>query len=141
MKVSTNSWLYRQADRFNWQVSNSLCLYFWQVVWAVIFFWIILPILGTGAAAFIFGVLPVAFGSGLQFLFQLELGNTEIQKYLWNLGMGYVAIIIIFSFTSAYWYWKECIRKEKPKKEDNLVVAYLKAKKRKVCPLIEFTEE
>lgn len=141
MKVSTKSWLYRQANWFNWDISNSLCVYFWQVVWAVLFRWLILPVFVVLITAFILGVLPVAFGSGLQFLLQLQLGSTEIQKYLWSLGLGYAVLILILSFTSAYWYWKECIRKDKPKKPENLVIAYIKAKKRKICPIIEFTKE
>lgn len=142
MKISTNSFFYRQADKFTWEISSSLCVYFWQVVWAVLFWWVITPVLAVLLTALLLLGMPFAAGKLILPIFGYVETGTKLSEYLWHLGAGYTFFLVFVGLMAAWTYYQEVKpnQGEKPKKEENLFIAYVKAKKRKICPLIEFTE-
>lgn len=143
MKVSTQSWHYRLADSIsdNLTPSKSLCVYFWQVVWGFIFRFILFPgFIAVVGAVGICGI-PAAIGKLTMDLFEFIPKGSNWIVFFWTLGAGYVILLVIFLLMGVFVYWKEIVqpRRSKVVKEDNLFVAYVKAKKRKICPIIEFT--
>lgn len=138
MKVNVKSWHYRTASQFDWQISNSLCTYFWQVVWAAIFFWLIAPVLVIVAVAMLFFALPLAAGKLILPLFGYVENPSKWVEVLWCTGAGYLFFFLLFMAISGFVYYRE----RKPKnveRPDSLLVSYIQAKKRKICPVIEFT--
>lgn len=128
MKVNKNSWHYKiLTERFcfmeGWYecyISGSLCLYFWQVMFRLF--------LGVGL-----GLLVVSpLFSWTIILLGLDpsvLGATGVLVLIMGLTATSAAIYIGMEFI---------VSKEK---EPNLVVEYIKSKKNKVCPIIEFVEK
>ncbi len=143
MEISRKSWHYKRANSFNFVPSKSLCLYFWQVVWGVVFWWILLPVSVVIFTVALFGCLPLAVGTFLIDVFGYVETGPKWVKALWGFGAGYLFFLTFFTLMGAFAYYRKVkSRKDSTtKKEDNLFIAYIKAKKRKICPLIEFTYE
>lgn len=131
MKISRNSWHYRAVDCFfsAFGISESLCLYFWQVVVSVILS-VGIALMGVGVilSLLLLTVYPVA---------QLWLGTDPVTAL--SSGMWWCFLGLAFRQ-----YLKEEDKLGKPLLEEtehesnSLLVQYLKAKKEKVCPTIEF---
>lgn len=149
MKVNMNSWHYRLIENFlDGSPSNSLCVYFWQVVLRLV----------VGGAM---GLAMWGFFGGLASAFIVKFGwidpaTTPVWIKLLAAGLGaflvlavFLVVLLIIGFTiygvvaafktlrTMFEQWDE----KRPEKDDNLIVAFVKAKKRKVCPMIEFTLE
>lgn len=143
MKVSTQSWHYRLADSISDQISPSknLCVYFWQVIWGFILWFILLPIFVTLVGGLILFGIPSVIGKFTMDLFEFIPKGSDWIVFFWSLGVGYLALLIMFLLMGVFVYYKEIVKPSRTKivKEDNLFVAYVKAKKRKICPIIEFT--
>lgn len=143
MKISVNSWHYRTANKFDWQVSNSLCVYFWQVVWGMIFWWIVIPVILTIVGLTVFLFFPFCVGKLILDLFDYTItGGSWVLSFKF-IGVGYLVLSILFALLAGHTCFVELRRRsqaQKSKKEDSLFVAYIKAKKRKICPIIDFKE-
>ena len=152
MNISKDSWHYKvYAASFNltrgceldwylrqdWATPISLCPYFWRVVLSPLVFllWKVLPSIfwRTGwqrfAWALILLLLPAWFNStrGPYLKFLMELGWV-LFKFL-CIAIPTVSVIALYTY----------IKNEKITRETKyLVKAYVKAKKRKVCPLLKF---
>ena len=116
IKVSRQSWHYKLAssrvESLAWSDSN-LCKYFWQVVGSGL---VVLVGIGMLIAALFLVVVVVVI-----------VGALDILVYT---SVIWVPIVAIF-----------CLRKtgiNMNPKSLNLVQEYLKAKKEKICPIIEF---
>ena len=122
IKVSKKSWHYWVAKVPNGGdiPSNSLCIYFWQIIIGLI-----MLAFGVAAACFAAFLLltPV-----LMFFFPHE----EILNM--GLLMCYIYLIVIAVLLS---------RKVKSKVayQDNLFFKYVAAKKKRICPILDFVED
>lgn len=143
MKVSTESWHYRLADSISdsKNPSKSLCIYFWQVVWGFILWFIILPVFVILVGSVVLLGIPGIIGKLTMDLFDFLPKMSELALGFWYIGVGYLVFLVMFLLMGAFVYWKEVVKPRKTKvvKEENLFFAYVKAKKRKICPIIEFT--
>lgn len=140
MKVNVNSWHFRTVCRMNFTPSRSLCVYFWQVVWSTFMLYLVFPailliILIGGIAA-----MPIPVGDFILWIFDAGVSLEGLNSYLLRLGVGYAGIILVVVFWIGYAYLKERRVKVVEKKEDGIFVSYVKAKKSKICPIIEFTD-
>jgi len=140
MKVDVNSWHYRMVCRMNMTPSKSLCVYFWQAVWCTFMLCLVFPaillFMLVGAVAF----APIPLGDFILWVFGAGVNIDGLNSYLLRLGVGYAAIILMFVFWILCAYWEERRIKIVEKKEDGIFVSYVKAKKSKICPIIEFTD-
>lgn len=148
MKVNKNSWHYRllTGDIFGiqgvnyWNVSSSLCLYFWQVVFVLLW---------KGVALFF--LIPFVINALLIMPLVSTLGVITTGVMLQEdtgLIILVIELIVIIGFVitwaelSLYTFLKDKTDlAEVVEKEPNLFVEYIKAKKNKLCPIIEFVEE
>jgi len=134
MKINTNSWHYRFAKRMHRTPSSNLCNYFWQVAGPILLISIF-----TIAWISLVVSLVVAFGFwGVVFRVLIGLAFTLVAVIIFA-GIGLLA-------EEVWERWDEQ-RPKKPKKtksykekQPNIFFAWLKAKKDKVCPIIEFEQ-
>lgn len=157
MKVSKNSWHYKLATSVNTDVSFhlkhdypvSLCQYFWSVV-------------GAGVGWFIMGwfalFLSWAFLTPLATFFVAFAGTDLGSNFLSvSADIGWVVIPVFWMAVpiligAGEWQngrikfapkWMKLNITRSPKKENkpSLIVEWVKAKKAKVCPLVEVSDE
>mgnify|MGYP000427424455 CR=1 FL=1 len=151
MKVNKNSWHYRAITEETLGVtgvgsnfvSSSLCIYFWQVVSSIVF-----------KGAVLLGVLPVVLAVSVV----LPLSSLVGSMVTGNIIGGDLGLIILLAEMVATMvgllllgcgalidkyrdYRYEKFMEEPIDKEPSLVAQYIKAKKDKICPIIEFVEE
>lgn len=143
MKIDRNSWHYKLIDAiFKNGPSKSLCWYFWQIPISLV------------AWTFILSVMAMILSCGIAIL------TVPIWTNFWPLAdMGLVIIFggcsvllwhnVIFQPLKSALYdapWNKTLftwppeAKEKPVKDykPNLIWEFIKAKKQKVCPTLEF---
>ena len=120
MKIKRSSWHYKISLLGGWErTQDNLCCYFWRLV---------------GKLAFMFCVFALV--SSLLYLWfsnPLVISNTILLLFL---------ICCVALPSLAIWYLREKIGKplEIPYKipRENILFEFIKAKKRKICPLIEY---
>ena len=141
MNIAKNSWHYKLCNMvFNYP-SKSLCIYFWQipysavvvVVWCIIILASMLCVAGAGLYIL---AMPVQLAVSTVSIFDtFMLGtaslalwccvfkglNDHFEDKPWN-------VVLI----------KKRVKDKPAEKKESLVRAYLKAKKDKICPTIEF---
>jgi len=152
MNISRKSWHYRLADFtmdfFSRSPSDSLCIYFWQVVLS--------PFILIGAAAIILiaiFVLSVAllYGIGCITNDLLVWAHVLPESFKQLPGVfNYRAVIssLLIELILVLYFLRSEIknrlgikeRTEDEEKEQNFVVAFIKAKKQKICPFITFKD-
>lgn len=147
MIVDVNSWHYKMAKEWVGDLdypSNNLCGYFWEVV---------AGILKTISIAIAFSFIMLSLGfivvSPLVALFNMFFGFLDAESGVYEaVHMATVFILIAGPYFVVDWLGKRAsslpasfnrkrVPKETPKKP-NLLFEYLKAKKQKICPIIEF---
>lgn len=149
MNISRNSWHYRLADFtmdfFSRSPSNSLCIYFWQVVLSPF-------ILVAGAAIILITLLALAvfvlYGLGCITNDLLVWVHVLPQTFkqlpgIFNYRAIITSVIIdvsVIGFLIYKEYKSQCKTDEDDEKEPNFVVAFVKAKKEKICPFITFKD-
>jgi len=117
MKINRKSWHYRIRKFWSFDDARNLCSYFWSTVWATA----------------LFPIVPVVALFVLLFLTAPLWG-------IWIDSQGFNIIIGIFEIFGLCVFWYE-YRKEEYKhtvREPSLVKEFVKAKKQKICPLIEY---
>ena len=140
MKISTQSWHYKMVNKIFNYPSKSLCIYFWQIPYSAI----VCAVCGIVMLTVIVGMV----GTVLVLLAQpvaLNIWHVPVED---TLALGLLSTVVwgaVFKglnehFSAASWNKVLFKVKTKPRKEKkpSLLLAYLKAKKDKVCPLIEF---
>ena len=131
MKIKKDSWHYRFIKWTGKDPSPNLCNYFWQVVGPPLFVTLI-------ALLLVIAVAGMIFEHGWSLLWMIPLGL---------LG-GAVLILIIASVALGYetlrekYFGPKPVKEPKPEKEKkpNIFIEWLKAKKAKVCPILEFED-
>lgn len=140
MKVSRNSWHYRiLMDEWQMKARNgaSLCSYFWMVVFSI-FAWCMIGVLGT-AVFCVF--LLVSYLTGYVWYFMIAGWFGVENFHVDAIEMSF----IVNAFVVLAWIYSMSVRFNNKKGNskvkqifyDNLFAEYIKAKKQKVCPLIE----
>lgn len=135
MKISTDSWHYKLVDfifKESWP-SESLCIYFWQVVWSCIVTFLT-SCMGTVILAciiyvFLYEPIVKTVEGSLGVYSYWLVWVFFCQKALKHLPEDNV-VGEIFRYTP--WTNKNV------DKEPNIVLEYIRAKKQKFCPKIDF---
>jgi hypothetical protein len=147
MNISKNTWHFGVvADDFffmeGWYPSRSLCLYFWQVVMRL-FFGMGLGLLAASPLATAIVSLTGTFDTASP-LVKLYASFGVIVSIFY--GLILVCSISYLSVQGVKWVYNKLPRKYKePKehsnpKEPSIIIEYIKAKKAKVCPMLNFTD-
>lgn len=152
ININTKSWHFRLIRNFDSKPKSNLCGYFWQVVKYIIlsvfivsvgiilvsaFAFFSLYIIGliAGSTLASVGIFPASF---------IDVPNTFNWRYV-------VLSIVIDAVIAAFIYGKhkyDEYRYEKAEKSNgtekstkpNLLFEFVKAKKQKICPLINFVD-
>ena len=132
MKISKNSWHYRFIQATGEIPKHGLCDYVWQV----------LKPLGVLAILFIIAVI-VTFPIGETIITQMSVapvGNHWL-TYLASAIVGLIAGTVIV-IVSAIFVVCACNLKDKvfTNNKNGVTMSYIKAKKEKSCPIIEFED-
>lgn len=155
MDINTKSWHYRMVeavweDFLNKDISTTLCGYFWQVVFAPIICIVlfsavlaVIAILGAGAFYIIggivgdllanFGILPPEFA--------LEKGVFKWEHVYASIVCDIIIGALWYGRYKHYKYKQEKAYEKNEPKEVNLFVEFIKAKKRKICPILNFVDK
>ena len=146
MDINKKSWHYQFVDSVFKNVSRSLCVYFWQVVWSII--------VNTTAAILSIGVFLCMSGMGL-FLLSAPFFSTDpltsilsfvLWAYLLFNMQGLLTDMLTRSNPDSV-FLKEIKLFNKPEKsltkdkEPNIIIEYVKAKKEKICPNLNFVDK
>jgi len=135
LRVRKNSWHYWlwRLGRDEDSRPRNLCKYFWHIALLKVLLPAILAsfvLLGVTALGWLIWGHPVEFGIGVLLLVGLVAAAIGLVK----LTGSYVEHRRDLALTRP-------AKPSKPKKEPNIVFAFLKARKRKMCPLIEVVED
>ena len=140
MKIKQSSWHYRLLEAFSRYPSRSLCGYFWQVV-STLLLYVPVTILFIGALVGILGfmfLMPIFSFFGI---FDISSGG-YIGLLLWAFVLFAYLEEKYSVITNLHEKWEDrSIRKEYKEKDPNIFFEWLKAKKSKVCPMLEFVRE
>lgn len=141
MEVSKNAWHYKilmtetQAKIRN---GTSLCSYFWDVVFTV-FAWIFIGIMSLVVIVCVLtGLFYILYAWYFMIgsLVGVETFSTELIRV--SLVLNYVGIFCWFVFSIKRLLSK--LKNGEILKSDNLAFEYIKAKKQKICPVIQFKD-
>lgn len=150
MKVSTSSWHYRlNVSQNGWvktQARNSLCAYFWYTVFSLF-----KVVRGPLTAYFILWAIGFGLFSDTRFEPGPKMG---LIAYPFGCIVAVIlpGVVLYYLFQGTSWLGSKVRprlrkllgRKEnkpKVKKEPGLLSSYIKARKEKICPLIQFEEK
>ena len=147
MKVNKNSWHYRllTGDIFgiqgvnSWNVSSSLCLYFWQVVFMLLWKGVALFFLTPFVINSLL-ILPLVSTLGLITTGVIVQGDTGLTVLVMELIVIIVFVIVLAGLCLYTFLKDKTDLADVVEKDPNLFVEYIKAKKNKLCPIIEFVE-
>lgn len=132
MKISKKSWHYRFLRAQRYAVPTSLCPYFWAVVFEALKMLVIGAILIALAAivAMILFVTPIGYMFDASWVTEKEMGAS----------VAFWAMIIIMATVEGTRRFYRRLRQKRAAtpKEPNIVTAYIKARKEKICPTLEF---
>lgn len=132
MKINTKSWHYRFLNSLDTNIPNSLCQYFWKVVFTIT--WITGSILLLMA---LFATTGVRIFEGIGF----TLDNMVLY---WSLAavvgtaIAISAIVLVVAVVFGFVWAKENFKP--PYKEEPLIITFVKNKKSKICPRLEFED-
>lgn len=142
MEISRQSKHYRFTSwvwgHFGKSPAKSLCGYFWQMVFApfaLIAFW------GIIAFVVLLFVLFCLYLSGAMLSDVLHWIGILPDSFAANGSFNWRHMVISITLTTSvfgYLYRQEW--KSTHEVKDNVVIAYVKAKKRKICPIIEYKD-
>lgn len=144
--ISRSSWHYRMTEGvwgvFNKDPGNSLCTYFWQAVLSPVIalgLTILALIVIFGLIFFLFYVVGDFISHGLWYLNILpDTFNTE-KVFNWRFIM--VSVLFDASVMALVAFNELVLKRTSTKtKSTNVVVAFVKAKKNKICPIIEYKD-
>lgn len=142
MNISKNSWHYRTIRNMNRTPSKSLCVYFWQVVMCTFFLYIFTPIIFLVMGIAVAGAIPMLIGAIMTSTADAELHNWIVVVKCWSIGLGFIVALaaVVWFIVSIWSYVGSKLSNFSVDSEKGLLVSYVKAKKQKVCPIIEFKD-
>lgn len=139
MNVSTSSWHYRLVDGLGWVHRKSLCLYFWQVVFAMLIA-IALAILIPVSLLIVVVFVPACVGKLIYSFFDIAAPASNLVRITYFTLTGYGLFLLVF-VVALFELWLRQKNKSAPKKPDGLLASYIKTKKQKICPVINFEDK
>ena len=139
MNISKTSWHYKVvANTFcfmdYWWPSQSLCIYFWQVILRLVFGLALGLLIVSPLVTILTYVTDTLESSHFLVQFYSFLGFVMGMLYL----IGALVGIILLLCEGVAWVSRKFPKKHKEPKEPSLLIAYIKAKKDRVCPMITF---
>lgn len=152
MIVKRTSWHYR----FNaWKTTHartfarkSLCSYFWFTIWNM--FWLVFwPVVAVAILYVLgFGMIDDTKAALFSWWTSNPSGMWQIVSYPFVGAVFLTSIVVagcavfatLFFLGFAFRYVRAKIKKEHVDRKPSLVVEYIKARKHKVCPIIEFED-
>lgn len=142
MEIDSNSWHARVYQKYGKNDQPNLCQYFWRVIlgaplaWAFSFnYSTYRPFINLFLLLILLCTLVAAVVSGMAWWYGplMVFGGTALFG-------GFLGLVVLSQ--EIEWRLKERRDPRIPeKKKDSLLKSYIFAKKNKVCPYIEFTEE
>lgn len=144
MKISKDSWHYKALTqklllidgKSKYQVSKSLCGYFWQMVWRI----------ASVFGIYAFALSPLVFWATL--LLEIpDQGFLHVALTFFGVfascfyaffGIAWVCVVLLENVINPL-VDKLSLRRHGDK-QPNIFTEYVKAKKDKVCPVLEFTD-
>ncbi|QPB08933.1 hypothetical protein CPT_Metamorpho_196 [Klebsiella phage Metamorpho] len=158
MNINKNSWHYKMNFWFKsgniWKMPKTLCGYFWTTVMHLVM--CLAGFLFVSMVGIMFGA-PLVVDAGLGAWLGISSG---IWTWIVSAIVGIIAVIVLvsviaitaFSILFGFSKTKEAIKEIKskkeaarisaglPTKEAPMFIQYLKARKQKVCPMINYVE-
>lgn len=142
MEISKQSWHYKLVCNFNNEPSNSLCKYFWQVVGSALI-WLIMTVIGL-SMAIVTTLFPIA-AIIIAYFYPSDVIMEE-SFILSEVFIGGALLLMVYAIVTMYWavkrigqfIYRKYKKKAKPDKEPNVAIEYIKAKKQKICPTLNF---
>lgn len=135
MKVSKRSLHYRFLQRMNGTPPTDLCRYMRNLVGFLFLCGVILPIIVTGMISF---PLVMYFGKDALHVFIADVGVVTRIFIIVTIALGGLAWLAVALLT--VFFTCDKIRAWRQYEPDSLLSVWLRAKKEKICPIIEFTE-
>ena len=129
MKVSTNSWHYRLHKFLQNEIPKSLCAYFWNLVFSVLH--ITVAFIGVCFFLTCIGVLILWYPFEISGYKLIHPVLEVIVAFITGLGAS-----ALVGYT-VYMTKRKISDDTTP---DGVIMAYFKAKKAKVCPIIEIVD-
>jgi len=137
VKLSMDSWHYRLCRQVFTYPSRNLCIYFWQVPISAITmcacFFVAVGMLLMGAGTLLLPVLPYLIPTP----YGLTIAMGVLSLVVWAMAFDTINKVYRHKSWNVTLFKIQSRRVPKPKKQI-LLLSYIKAKKAKVCPIIEF---
>ena len=140
MKVSQNSKLSRYTYRWDIERSSNICDYMWDIIKAtliyILFFWAIIGVVTLIVPApFIFPYYVWTISTGLTIIEELN----ELQEAWLTVGFFEYAFAIYYAlYRGTKWVFKP--KPTQPTENPKVFRTWWKARKEKICPLIEWED-
>lgn len=136
-----NKWPHKYVKEFGWvNQTPNLCQYVWQLIISALFFWTIAVLIGTTGGSWLIGTVIIILGFFPQFV---AVTTFESEDFIGMAVLGSYMVWAFILFTalagvSGSLMDKKRKRKNKSSgiKQDSVAVEWIKAKKRKICPLV-----
>ncbi len=135
MKINKKSWHYKAISKLGFTPSKSFCMYFWQIPLIGMYLIVAIAIGVLAICATLNAVLaPIAFMFAWDGYFELAFEGDRV-------GAELLAGVVWFLYVL---FGRAIYRHHHPvgfaKKEPSIIVEYIKAKKQKICPILEFED-
>jgi len=140
MEISKHSWHYKLLDFLSMSAPQTLCRYFWKVIFALLWF------IGGGVCllfvGWTFGYMMSHAVISLVFFFMGETGGAN--PLLAGIGGG-LWLIVFYIFVSQYINAKGIeiprpLSRARESVGNSLLGQYLSAAHKKVCPFLDFVD-
>lgn len=133
MKIDKNSWHYRFLRAMNADIPKSLCPYFWKTLF-ILGVWTTVIVLIT--------IFMYVIGDKMLVKLGWVLANTYAHSVVAAV-LGISAVLLIVAIVlgcviGGVWV-KENFKP--PYKEEPFIISFIKAKKSKICPTLEFVDK
>ena len=116
MEIKRTSWHYKISNLGGFErMHDNLCSYFWRVIGKLVLFLVIIFILGF--LIFVYCTSPFIVANTIMLLFIISISVLP---------------------PLAIYYLRKKVGKSPEIPYENIAIEYIKAKKRKICPLIKY---
>lgn len=143
ISISRKSWHYRMTawcwDHLGKEPSKSLCGYFWQMLFAPVVVLGFYGILLFVALIFISFAFYISGAFICDFLHWINVLPASFDVIPGQFNWRHSLVSVLFNASLISFFAYKHFKKESGS-GDNVVFAFIKAKKRKICPLIEFKD-
>lgn len=132
MKLSKTSMLYRSAELYDvvgYSHPRDLCTFVRRYLFRITVYSLFAFTVGFITTCMLFFIIGY-----------LTTGYWDDESAMFAIGSGFTAIVPCVAFFLWVVWIITKYRENKVEKEPGIIAAYLKAKKEKYCPMLEFTE-